>query len=44
MRTSLNERLLDLAVNGFMWGFRILIVLVTVCCFLRTSYFVIGTY
>lgn len=26
MRTSLNERLLDLAVTGFMWGFRILIV------------------
>ena len=28
MRTSLGERLLDLAVNGFMWGFRILIVAV----------------
>ena len=26
MRTSFNERLLDLAVTGFMWGFRILIV------------------
>jgi branched-chain amino acid transport system permease protein len=26
MRTSLNERLLDLAVSAFMWGFRILIV------------------
>jgi branched-chain amino acid transport system permease protein len=26
MRTSLNERLLDLAVTGFLWGFRILIV------------------
>ena len=26
MRTSLNERLLDLAVTGFMWAFRILIV------------------
>ncbi|HJS17989.1 MAG TPA: branched-chain amino acid ABC transporter permease [Anaerolineales bacterium] len=26
MRTSLNERLLDLIVSGFLWGFRILIV------------------
>ena len=26
MRTSLSERLLDLAVSGFLWGFRILIV------------------
>src|SRR6188474_614122 len=26
MRTSLAERLLDLAVSGFLWGFRILIV------------------
>ncbi|MGE5464155.1 MAG: branched-chain amino acid ABC transporter permease [Syntrophothermus sp.] len=26
MRTSFNERLLDLAVSAFMWGFRILIV------------------
>jgi branched-chain amino acid transport system permease protein len=26
MRTRFNERLLDLAVTGFMWGFRILIV------------------
>jgi len=26
MRTSLGERLLDLAVSGFLWGFRILIV------------------
>jgi branched-chain amino acid transport system permease protein len=26
MRTNLNERLLDLAVTGFLWGFRILIV------------------
>ena len=26
MRTSFNERLLDLAVTGFLWGFRILIV------------------
>lgn len=26
MRANLNERLLDLAVNGFLWGFRILIV------------------
>jgi branched-chain amino acid transport system permease protein len=30
MRTSLNERLLDLAVSGFLWGFRILIVAVIV--------------
>jgi len=28
MRTSLSERLLDLAVSGFLWGFRILIVAV----------------
>jgi branched-chain amino acid transport system permease protein len=28
MRTSLGERLLDLAVSGFLWGFRILIVAV----------------
>jgi branched-chain amino acid transport system permease protein len=26
MRTSLAERLLDLVVSGFLWGFRILIV------------------
>lgn len=26
MRTTLNERILDLAVTGFLWGFRILIV------------------
>ena len=26
MRTSLSERLLDLVVSGFLWGFRILIV------------------
>ena len=26
MRTSLGERLLDLAVSGFLWGFRVLIV------------------
>src|SRR6187455_1513216 len=26
MRTSFNERLLDLAVSGFLWGFRILTV------------------
>ena len=26
MRTSFGERLLDLAVSGFLWGFRILIV------------------
>lgn len=26
MRTSLNERLLDIIVTGFLWGFRILIV------------------
>jgi branched-chain amino acid transport system permease protein len=26
MRTSLSERVLDLAVSGFLWGFRILIV------------------
>lgn len=30
MRTSLNERLVDLAVSGFLWGFRILIVAVIV--------------
>jgi branched-chain amino acid transport system permease protein len=30
MRTSFNERLVDLAVNGFLWGFRILIVAVIV--------------
>jgi branched-chain amino acid transport system permease protein len=30
MRTSLGERLLDLAVSGFLWGFRILIVAVIV--------------
>lgn len=30
MRTSIGERLLDLAVSGFLWGFRILIVLVVV--------------
>jgi len=30
MRTTLSERLLDLAVNGFMWGFRILIVSIVV--------------
>jgi branched-chain amino acid transport system permease protein len=28
MRTSLSERILDLAVSGFLWGFRILIVAV----------------
>jgi hypothetical protein len=28
MRTSFGERLLDLAVSGFLWGFRILIVAV----------------
>jgi branched-chain amino acid transport system permease protein len=28
MRTSLGERVLDVAVNGFLWGFRILIVAV----------------
>jgi branched-chain amino acid transport system permease protein len=28
MRTSLSERLLDLAVSGFLWGFRVLIVAV----------------
>ena len=30
MRTTITERLVDLAVNGFLWGFRILIVLVLV--------------
>jgi branched-chain amino acid transport system permease protein len=30
MRTSLGERLVDLAVTGFLWGFRILIVVVVV--------------
>ncbi len=30
MRTSIGERLLDLAVSGFLWGFRILIVVVVV--------------
>jgi branched-chain amino acid transport system permease protein len=30
MRTSFNERLVDLAVSGFLWGFRILIVAVIV--------------
>lgn len=30
MRTSLGERLVDLAVSGFLWGFRILIVAVIV--------------
>jgi branched-chain amino acid transport system permease protein len=30
MRTSLGERLLDLAVTGFLWGFRILIIGVVV--------------
>ena len=30
MRTSFGERLLDLAVNGFLWGFRILIVVIVV--------------
>lgn len=30
MRTSFGERLLDLAVSGFLWGFRILIVVVVV--------------
>ena len=30
MRTSLNERLVDLTVSGFLWGFRILIVAVIV--------------
>jgi branched-chain amino acid transport system permease protein len=30
MRTSFGERLLDLIVSGFLWGFRILIVLVIV--------------
>jgi branched-chain amino acid transport system permease protein len=30
MRTSLSERLLDLAVSGFLWGFRILIVAVII--------------
>src|ERR1041384_8795964 len=26
MRTSISERLLDLVVSGFLWGFRVLIV------------------
>ncbi len=30
MRTSFSERLTDWAVNGFLWGFRILIVLIVV--------------
>ena len=30
MRTSLGERLVDLAVTGFLWGFRILIVAVVI--------------
>jgi branched-chain amino acid transport system permease protein len=30
MRTSLGERLVDLAVTGFLWGFRILIIVVVV--------------
>jgi branched-chain amino acid transport system permease protein len=30
MRTTFTERLVDLAVSGFLWGFRILIVLVLV--------------
>jgi branched-chain amino acid transport system permease protein len=30
MRTTMTERLVDLAVSGFLWGFRILIVLVLV--------------
>lgn len=30
MRTTFTERMVDLAVNGFLWGFRILIVLVIV--------------
>jgi branched-chain amino acid transport system permease protein len=30
MRTSLGERLLDLAVSGFLWGFRILIITIVV--------------
>ena len=30
MRTTFSERMVDLAVNGFLWGFRILIVLVIV--------------
>lgn len=30
MRTTFTERLVDLAVNGFLWGFRILIVAVIV--------------
>lgn len=30
MRTSFGERLLDLAVSGFLWGFRILIIVIVV--------------
>jgi len=30
MRTSFNERLTEWAVTGFLWGFRILIVLMVV--------------
>ena len=30
MRTTFSERLVDLAVTGFLWGFRILIVLVVI--------------
>ncbi len=30
MRTTFSERLVDLAVSGFLWGFRVLIVLVVI--------------
>lgn len=30
MRTTITERLVDLAVSGFLWGFRILIILILV--------------